>query len=65
VKDAAQELCVTPGAVSQMIKSLEQHLGVALFLRVNRPCRPAAREPRAHPQHHRVLRVGLADPSIA
>ena len=36
VKDAAQELCVTPGAVSQMIKSLEQHLGVALFLRVNR-----------------------------
>lgn len=36
VKDAAQELCVTPGAVSQMIKSLEQHLGVALFLRANR-----------------------------
>ncbi len=36
VKDAARELCVTPGAVSQMIKSLEQHLGVALFLRVNR-----------------------------
>lgn len=36
VKGAAQELFVTPGAVSQMIKSLEQHLGVALFLRVNR-----------------------------
>ncbi|SSW69976.1 transcriptional regulator GcvA [Achromobacter agilis] len=36
VKAAAQELCVTPGAVSQMIKTLEQHLGVALFLRVNR-----------------------------
>jgi LysR family glycine cleavage system transcriptional activator len=36
VKDAAQELCVTPGAVSQMLKVLESHLGVALFQRVNR-----------------------------
>jgi LysR family transcriptional regulator, glycine cleavage system transcriptional activator len=36
VKMAAEELCVTPGAVSQMLKSLESHLGVKLFERVTR-----------------------------
>lgn len=36
VKNAASELCVTPGAVSQMLKLLEQHLGVTLFKRANR-----------------------------
>ncbi|GLU35139.1 transcriptional regulator [Trinickia caryophylli] len=36
VKLAAEELCVTPGAVSQMIKALEQHLGVRLFEREKR-----------------------------
>ena len=36
VKNAADELCVTPGAVSQLLKALEQHLGVTLFHRVNR-----------------------------
>ena len=36
VKHAANELCVTPGAVSQMLKMLEAHLGVTLFRRVNR-----------------------------
>ncbi|WP_043623907.1 transcriptional regulator GcvA [Ensifer sp. ZNC0028] len=36
VKMAADELCVTPGAVSQMLKSLEAHLGVKLFERVTR-----------------------------
>jgi LysR family glycine cleavage system transcriptional activator len=36
VKNAAEELCVTPGAVSQMLKALELHLGVKLFRRVNR-----------------------------
>jgi LysR family glycine cleavage system transcriptional activator len=36
VKNAADELCVTPGAVSQMLKALELHLGVKLFRRVNR-----------------------------
>src|ERR1700722_6812205 len=36
VKSAADELCVTPGAVSQLLKALEQHLGVMLFRRVNR-----------------------------
>jgi LysR family transcriptional regulator, glycine cleavage system transcriptional activator len=36
VKIAAEELCVTPGAVSQMLRNLEDHLGVKLFERVNR-----------------------------
>lgn len=36
VKRAAEELCVTPGAVSQLLKTLELHLGVTLFQRVNR-----------------------------
>jgi LysR family glycine cleavage system transcriptional activator len=36
VKNAADELCVTSGAVSQLVKTLEQHLGVQLFRRVNR-----------------------------
>ncbi|HEY1411804.1 MAG TPA: transcriptional regulator GcvA [Rhodopila sp.] len=36
VKSAADELCVTPGAVSQMLKALELHLGVTLFRRGNR-----------------------------
>ncbi|WP_207537645.1 transcriptional regulator GcvA [Sabulicella rubraurantiaca] len=30
---AAEELCVTPGAVSHQVKALEQSLGVRLFLR--------------------------------
>jgi len=36
VKKAAAELCVTPGAVSQLLKALELHLGTELFHRVNR-----------------------------
>ena len=36
VKAAADELSVTPGAVSQLLKSLERTLGVALFQRANR-----------------------------
>jgi LysR family transcriptional regulator, glycine cleavage system transcriptional activator len=36
VKNAAGELRVTPGAVSQMLKGLEASLGVKLFKRVNR-----------------------------
>ncbi|MBT2303752.1 LysR family transcriptional regulator [Variovorax paradoxus] len=39
MKNAAEELSVTPGAVSQLIKSLEQHLGVSLFWRANRGIR--------------------------
>lgn len=36
IKDAAAELAVTPGAVSQQIKSLEADLGVDLFVRKTR-----------------------------
>lgn len=36
VKNAAAELSVTPGAVSQSLKALELHLRVKLFQRVNR-----------------------------
>lgn len=35
-KKAAEELCITPPAVSHQIKALEQKLGVALFVRNNR-----------------------------
>ncbi|HSS82461.1 MAG TPA: LysR family transcriptional regulator, partial [Reyranella sp.] len=33
---AADELCVTPGAVSQQVKALEKALGVTLFRRLTR-----------------------------
>lgn len=36
IKDAAQELNVTPGAVSHQIKALEGELGTALFERKHR-----------------------------
>lgn len=36
MKDAADELCVTPGAVGQLIEALENDLGVAVFRRANR-----------------------------
>lgn len=39
VKKAAEELCVTPGAVSQMLKLLESHLEVTLFHRIHRGIR--------------------------
>ncbi len=35
-KEAAGELCVTPGAVSRQVQGLEEHLGVALFERRHR-----------------------------
>src|ERR1700754_2806381 len=35
-KRAADELCVTPGAVSQQVKSLEASVGVPLFRRLPR-----------------------------
>jgi LysR family glycine cleavage system transcriptional activator len=36
IKDAAEELSVTPGAVSQMIRALELRLGIRLFHRSHR-----------------------------
>src|SRR5512139_2611140 len=35
-KRASDELCVTPGAISQQVKSLEASLGVRLFRRFHR-----------------------------
>ncbi len=35
-KEAAAELNVTPAAISHQVKALEEHLGVALFRRLNR-----------------------------
>jgi LysR family glycine cleavage system transcriptional activator len=35
-KHAAQELSVTPAAISHQVKALEDYLGVALFFRLNR-----------------------------
>jgi LysR family transcriptional regulator, glycine cleavage system transcriptional activator len=36
MKHAAEELCVTPSAVSQLLKSLETELGISLFRRDHR-----------------------------
>ncbi len=36
MKEAAAELSVTPGAVSQLVRGLEQRLGTQLFRRGNR-----------------------------
>src|SRR5689334_19219097 len=45
-KRAAQELNVTPAAISHQIKALEDHLGVALFQRAKRGLQltPATRD---------------------
>jgi len=43
---AAQRLHVTPSAVSQRIKALEQQVGRVLVLRT-RPCRPTTARPPA------------------
>lgn len=42
IKQAANELAVTTGAVSQQIKQLEQYLGVTLFHRMNKSVRLTA-----------------------
>ncbi|MEK1943792.1 MAG: LysR substrate-binding domain-containing protein [Pseudomonas sp.] len=39
---AAQELCVTPGAVGQQIRKLEEWLGISLFTRHIRQLQPTA-----------------------
>jgi len=49
IKDAAEELAVTPGAVSQHIKALEADLGVALFVRKPRAIHLSAAGRQLHP----------------
>lgn len=46
---AAEELHVTPSAVSHQIKSLEDHLGIVLFRREARAVIPTAAARRAYP----------------
>jgi len=53
ISAAARELHVTPAAVSQQIKGLEAHLGVALFRRLNRAL--------ALTEHGLLLLPGLSD----
>ena len=48
VKLAAQSLCVTPGAVSRQIRTLEEHLGMALFDRCNPGIRVTRRGQRLY-----------------
>lgn len=39
IQDAADELCVTPAAISRQVKALETYLGVQLFVRDHRAVR--------------------------
>ncbi len=41
-RKAAEELCVSPPAISQQIKSLEEHLGIKLFIRNGRSLKLSA-----------------------
>ena len=49
IKEAAVELAVTPGAVSQQIKALEADLGVPLFVRKTRAIHLTAAGQQLHP----------------
>jgi len=55
-KDAAAELNVTPGAVSRQIKTLEEDIGAALFLRGHRMVSLTAEGQRLH----QVIAEGFA-----
>lgn len=48
-RKAAEELHITPSAVSQQVKALEQHLGIDLFLRYSRRLRLTAEGARLMP----------------
>ena len=52
---AAEELHVTPGAISQQVKALEEYLGVTLFQRLNRALKLTAEAELSLP----VLREGF------
>src|SRR3972149_3327242 len=50
LKRAAQELNVTPAAISHQVKALEDYLGVKLFLRLNRALKLTATARAALPK---------------
>src|SRR4030065_1638876 len=50
LKRAAQELNVTPASISHQVKSLEDYLGVKLFLRLNRALKLTAAARAALPK---------------
>lgn len=59
-KDTAQQLCLTPSAVSHQIKQLEQQLGISLFERQTRAIRLTSEGHRFYQAILPLMR-GLAD----
>jgi len=55
-KQAAEELCVTPAAISHQVRTLEKELGVSLFKRLNRSIE-LTREGR---EYHTKIKVPLS-----
>src|SRR5579872_1148443 len=61
MKRAADELGVTPGAVSQLVRLLEERLGLHLFQRANRGLRlTEAGQAYAVPLHHAFRQIADA-----
>lgn len=55
-KEAADELCVTPSAVSHQIKVLEETLGVTLFERLEQRALELGAELETNDRYHFVYR---------
>lgn len=65
IKDAAEELHVTPSAVSQLIRSLEERLGTRLFRRLNRALvLTEAGQAYLPPVHHAFRRISKATQDV-
>lgn len=65
IKDAAEELHVTPSAVSQLIRSLEDRLGTPLFWRLNRALvLTEAGQSYLPPVHHAFRRISKATQQV-
>lgn len=65
IKDAAEELHVTPSAVSQLIRSLEERLGTRLFRRLNRALvLTEAGQAYLPPVHHAFRRIAKATQDV-
>ena len=56
---AAEELHVTPAAISQQVKALEDHLGVKLFRRLTRALLPTD---EARPRYPRFVKASTSSP---